>query len=122
VNALTIHYKQPVVCTGISATWCPNCGDCSCPRDENGSRWDDEDSPTCPLHGSHTMHCSPPEGPTRDDLLAWAAEQPCEYGPGEEGLPCVEDDPEYRCMPCWAFETLYGHRRMEPEAANAGEP
>ncbi len=43
----------------------------------------------------------------RDALLAWAADRGCEYGPGDEDLPCVEDNPDFRCMPCAARERLY---------------
>lgn len=39
-------------CTGISASWCPNCGDCVCPFPE-----DEMCSPNCPLHNRHSSHC-----------------------------------------------------------------
>jgi uncharacterized protein (TIGR02996 family) len=39
-------------CTGISATWCPNCGDCSC-REPEFSRSDDD----CPIHAAASPHC-----------------------------------------------------------------
>lgn len=48
-------------CTGISAGWCHNCGDCSCPEDERGGRDVDLDDPKCPLHGRESNHA---EGPT----------------------------------------------------------
>lgn len=37
-------------------------------------------------------------------LLAWAVEQPCEGESGKEddGQPCVDDDPEFVCLPCLA--------------------
>lgn len=38
-------------CTGISATWCPNCGDCSC-REPEFSRNDHG----CPIHGTRSRH------------------------------------------------------------------
>lgn len=41
-------------CTGISAVWCPNCGDCSCPANEEGERSMNEIN--CPLHGVHSKH------------------------------------------------------------------
>ena len=59
-------------CTGVSASWCPNCGDCTCPRDADGDfvtrtiepatiwrLWPilehvaDKD---CPLHGEKSKH------------------------------------------------------------------
>lgn len=39
-------------CTGIAASWCPNCGDCVCPFPE-----DERCSPNCPLHNRHSSHC-----------------------------------------------------------------
>lgn len=39
-----------VECTGISARWCPNHGDCRCP---DGADLDDRD---CPLHGGESDH------------------------------------------------------------------
>lgn len=53
--------------TGIAAGWCPECGDCTCPRDKNGEPKlrDDGDGwfqviedPLCPLHrrgGAHVV-------------------------------------------------------------------
>ena len=51
-------------CTGIAASWCPNHGDCSCPTDENGNRWD-LNGRTCPLHGEDSDHFE------RADDAAW---------------------------------------------------
>ncbi len=42
---------EPVRCTGVSASWCPVCGDCSCKEPEE-SRSDDD----CPLHGMTSRH------------------------------------------------------------------
>lgn len=65
---MKILYKPKVECTGISASWCPVCGDCTCPRDEDGGCMQDgfdvvEDS-ECPLHGMQSTHAAIPE-PTR---------------------------------------------------------
>ena len=49
----------------------------------------------------------------RDELLAWAADRGCEYGPGDEDLPCVEDNPDYRCWPCAARGRLYSSQKAE---------
>lgn len=47
-------------CTGVTARWCPNCGDCECERDEEGFHLGhpgvDEDGNDCPLHGEHSKH------------------------------------------------------------------
>lgn len=41
-------------CTGVSASWCPVCGECSCPREEDGE-WG-EPNEDCPLHGRRSTH------------------------------------------------------------------
>lgn len=38
-------------CTGITARWCPRCGDCRCAPDPA-----DMDEPSCPLHGIKSDH------------------------------------------------------------------
>ena len=41
-------------CTGVTATWCPVCGDCSCPiGDDSVPTFND---PDCPLHGQESLH------------------------------------------------------------------
>ena len=70
-------------CSGVSAGWCPSCGDCTCPRDEDGG-WVEEivengdagqsvtvitlngpgygnriervEDPDCPLHARDSPH------------------------------------------------------------------
>lgn len=39
---------EDVACTGVTARWCPVCGDCNC-----CPAWD---GPTCPLHSSSSPH------------------------------------------------------------------
>lgn len=42
-------------CTGIAATWCPRCGDCTCDLDPlTGERTLDDHF--CPLHGLESKH------------------------------------------------------------------
>lgn len=41
-------------CTGLSAFWCPRCGDCSCERLPCGECA--FDSPSCPLHRVGSGH------------------------------------------------------------------
>lgn len=44
-------------CSGIAATWCPNCGDCACPVDVDAAGVVDVDAnPECPLHGLVSTH------------------------------------------------------------------
>lgn len=46
-------------CTGPSANWCPNCGDCKCPLNEYNERTlDDFD---CPLHSYKSSHAEEEE-------------------------------------------------------------
>jgi hypothetical protein len=42
--------RPPMQCTGISASWCPIHGDCTC-RDECDRNDDD-----CPLHSAASTH------------------------------------------------------------------
>lgn len=43
--------RREVACTGISARWCPRCGDCTCPEPEQAM-----DHPMCPLHAPLSSH------------------------------------------------------------------
>lgn len=44
----------PRGCTGIAATWCPQCGNCKCGVAENGERTLDDEA--CPLHARASLH------------------------------------------------------------------
>ncbi|MDA8313972.1 MAG: hypothetical protein M0010_02165 [Actinomycetota bacterium] len=47
-----------VRCTGLTATWCPICGTCTCPADpQTGERNLDTDG--CPLHDTSSLHGDP---------------------------------------------------------------
>jgi hypothetical protein len=48
------EWVKKAVCTGVSASWCPVCGDCGCERDLDGE-WGDP-NPECPLHGDGSTH------------------------------------------------------------------
>jgi hypothetical protein len=63
-------------CTGFAASWCPNCGDCTCARGEEGD-WPDANDPACPLHGLGSEHYE----------LEYAAEQV------EQALEDMDDRP-----------------------------
>lgn len=39
-------------CTGVAASWCPRCGDCTC----------EDDNVTCSLHGLSSKHAEPDQG------------------------------------------------------------
>ena len=41
-------------CTGLAASWCPQCGDCKCPERELFAG--DMDSLNCPLHALNSTH------------------------------------------------------------------
>lgn len=56
---------RPPACTGITATWCPTHGDCTCPTSvvifwQLAAPLND---PRCPLHGTVSTH----------PLITWAA-------------------------------------------------
>lgn len=54
---MTTRYKRPR-CTGLTARWCPRCGDCSCgpyPAELNSER--------CPLHRHGSDHAEDPTTP-----------------------------------------------------------
>jgi hypothetical protein len=55
-------------CTGIEATWCSNCGDCNCPRDEAGERT--MDWAHCPLHAPDSSHGEQSAPDPRDATVA----------------------------------------------------
>ena len=53
------HIEQGHACEGISASWCPVCGDCLCPEDEEeGGYPDGRNDPTCPLHAPASPHAT----------------------------------------------------------------
>ena len=41
-------------CTGLTAIWCPICGDCTCAKLSSGEPCLDSDH--CPLHSVHATH------------------------------------------------------------------
>jgi hypothetical protein len=44
-------------CTGIAASWCPIHGDCTCPKDDDERRIDDDwRGSRCALHGAASSH------------------------------------------------------------------
>lgn len=43
-------FRQELLCTGVSAVWCPIHGDCTC-KDP-----DDKNDDDCPLHSSYSDH------------------------------------------------------------------
>lgn len=51
---------QNEACSGLTASWCPNHGDCLCPDREKAL-----DDPGCPLHAWSSPHAAapPPETP-----------------------------------------------------------
>lgn len=50
-----------VTCTGVTATWCPRCGDCTCDRHADGEV-DFDVLGTCPLHSCGSDHACGDEG------------------------------------------------------------
>ncbi len=60
VPLLVLRVELSAACTGETASWCPVCGTCTCPREEDprssmhGARL--EYSASCPLHGERSEH------------------------------------------------------------------
>ena len=52
---LLLDERPGRVCTGLTAFWCPLCGDCTCERREDGER-DDMTAEGCPLHDMASPH------------------------------------------------------------------
>ena len=48
---LAVPYPDGDLCTGVSASWCPVCGDCRCREPETR-----KDDPGCPLHSPRSRH------------------------------------------------------------------
>ena len=46
-------------CTGVTAIWCPACGDCTCPVDPQTGDCRSLDTDGCPLHGMSSLHGDP---------------------------------------------------------------
>jgi hypothetical protein len=51
---LSIEVVDGERCTGITARWCPRCGDCKCTAPPGLAG--DMDSPDCPLHALNSTH------------------------------------------------------------------
>lgn len=53
-------HRREEPCTGLAASWCPNCGDCTCPvvvEEDGTTGWPDaRDDPACGLHGAASTH------------------------------------------------------------------
>lgn len=43
-----------MLCTGVSAKWCPVHGDCTCPN--NNGDYDSLNDDDCPLHSASSQH------------------------------------------------------------------
>lgn len=53
------HEEAVGAAPGMTATWCPRCGDCKCPLNEAGER--SLDGSVCPLHAPDSAHGEPAE-------------------------------------------------------------
>lgn len=103
-------------CTGVSARWCPVCGDCTCPEPERSM-----DSERCPLHSRASPHAeggdsSPSVAVAPEDLAALcdalerlAAERDRLQRACDEGLPR-----ERMCCPACGVQHIEGPRHDDP--------
>lgn len=83
-------------CTGVAASWCHNCGECTCPRNADGDWISDPEAIAtayerrgeCPLHGASSRHAvtfpgatDPPLPPVErwhgdsEEIWAWLASE-----------------------------------------------
>lgn len=68
--------KSQKTCTGLTARWCPVCGNCTC---ADGKDLDDD---TCPLHGGASRHAqAAPDGTRRLELTIRCGERTCAAAP-----------------------------------------
>lgn len=58
---------ESIECTGAAASWCPVCGDCSCPRDPRTMEVEST-LDACSLHGSASKHALEPPAEVRRDV------------------------------------------------------
>lgn len=85
--------RRAPICTGMSASWCPRCGDCTCPDPEEA-----KDDPRCALHAPTSKHGeveSDEVRPTPRHQVGDPAADPCDDGPGSgksetEGDECPD--------------------------------
>lgn len=91
-------------CTGLAATWCPVCGDCTCPIDANGERQDEVYGGNlgCPLHDPTSCHAEPV--PRVDDDLQLVKTALLDHAPG----PLPEHDPMCRTLSGWTDQRAKG--------------
>ncbi|HXQ77088.1 MAG TPA: hypothetical protein VN797_02720 [Gemmatimonadaceae bacterium] len=62
------------LCTGLTASWCPRCGDCTCERGHDGDCC--FDGADCPLHRPESKHAETVElGQAEALVKSMAAEQ-----------------------------------------------
>lgn len=86
------HQNEEPVCTGLSAVWCPRCGDCTCDLNVYGER--DLCTSSCRLHGT-------PMVSRHAESERYGAQQKrkvelCEWNP-IHGVPAKSDLP-YNCQ------------------------
>jgi hypothetical protein len=65
-------------CTGLTATWCPNHGDCKCERDGAGERTLCDER--CPMHSTESSHAQGEVRRWHRLLTAQAAPRPLRWG------------------------------------------
>lgn len=77
------------VCTGLTASWCPVHGDCSCPDRETVG---DLDSESCPLHSSASTHAEKLKGGDASEARRQRRELPirvAQAGPDSTSAPAA---------------------------------
>jgi hypothetical protein len=75
-------------CTGVTATWCPVHGDCTCPVEPQTGDRPALDSDGCPLHDTSSAH-----GERHASCLLYAPHGACSCSTGLPGPCAVEGRP-----------------------------
>ncbi len=103
---------EPACEGGMTCRWCPRCGNCTCPVEQNDpDGWNDDD--LCPIHGAKSQHAEPVGGPRMVNCIV--------CGRSPVYCACLDDagEPE-------PSEARYGDRAWLMQAvadeAAAGDP
>jgi hypothetical protein len=87
--------KPAVSCTGLTAQWCPQHGDCACP-----DRTQAMDDPACPLHAPTSDH---PHEPVVMQVAQESLQRPVQTPRPRLRVVRVE-----RCLKCRTRHEVYG--------------
>lgn len=82
--------RESSSCTGVAASWCPVCGDCTCPVADDGVTRPNLDGEDCRLHGKDSDHCE-----RADDAEV-------DHDPTASATDYGAELQRQRCKACWS--------------------